>query len=102
MGGAIFKSREGEGGGTIFVDGDGIEPCSCCGVVAEYLCDFPLGKGKTCDARLCEDHAILQGRRPSNQLTLFQDEPAGMDDDDALHFCPTHDLIARKRRTTDH
>ena len=27
--------------------------CSC-GGVTEVLCDFPVGRGKTCDAKLCD------------------------------------------------
>lgn len=29
------------------------QPCQC-GCVSTKLCDFPVGKGKTCDKRLCE------------------------------------------------
>lgn len=29
------------------------EPCSVCGKAAGRLCDFPTGKGRTCDAPLC-------------------------------------------------
>ena len=36
------------------------ELCAC-GVFAEYLCDYPLGKGKTCDAPLCATHAMPVG-----------------------------------------
>jgi hypothetical protein len=28
--------------------------CSRCGDVAESLCDYPVGDGKTCDAQLCQ------------------------------------------------
>jgi len=31
--------------------------CRDCCVVGDFLCDFPVGNGKTCDAALCEDHA---------------------------------------------
>ena len=33
--------------------GSGIQPCSNCGEVADYLCDYPVGEGKTCDLHLC-------------------------------------------------
>lgn len=40
----------------------GNEPvCYVCGFLSEYLCDYPIGKGKTCDAPLCKQHAIEQG-----------------------------------------
>lgn len=29
------------------------EHCACCGGVSGYLCDFPVGEGKTCDRPLC-------------------------------------------------
>ena len=31
--------------------------CTCCGGVSGYLCDFPVGEGKTCDRPLCGRHA---------------------------------------------
>ena len=30
---------------------------SRCNWVADYLCDYPVGNGKTCDRSLCADHA---------------------------------------------
>ena len=33
-------------------------PCRDCCIEADYLCDFPVGDDKTCDAKLCQDHAI--------------------------------------------
>lgn len=51
--------------------------CVACGFLADYLCDYPLGGGKTCDAPLCDEHAIKQG----------------METDD-LHFCRAHAVIA--------
>jgi hypothetical protein len=96
MGGARLPNRGPDDPGG-FIDGSGVKACSTCGILAEYLCDFPMGKGKTCDAHLCEDHAIIQGRRPSNQLTLFTvNDPPNHDDKDVVHFCPAHELIARK------
>lgn len=52
--------------------------CSVCGFLAAFQCDYPLGKGKTCDAHLCQQHAIQQG-------------PATED----RHFCPTHAAIGQ-------
>lgn len=28
-----------------------------CSWVSDYLCDYPVGKDKTCDRTLCSDHA---------------------------------------------
>lgn len=33
------------------------KPATCCGWVCGFLCDYPVGNDKTCDKRLCEDHA---------------------------------------------
>jgi hypothetical protein len=34
-----------------------LEHCSdCCGI-GEFLCDFPVGKEKTCDRIMCREHA---------------------------------------------
>ena len=47
------------------------KPClEECGDVADYLCDFPVGPGQTCDRRLCEYHAAEIGPE--------------------LHYCPAH------------
>ena len=39
----------------VWVCGEGIRPCQACGRVADYLCDYPMGHGKTCDLPLCND-----------------------------------------------
>lgn len=40
--------------GPMFMCGGGlIIPVCACGTQAEYLCDYPVGKGKTCDLNLC-------------------------------------------------
>ena len=44
--------------------------CHECADIADYLCDYPVGNGKTCDRLLCEHHAIEIGPN--------------------LHYCPTH------------
>lgn len=36
-----------------FICGDLGDHCQC-GGIAEVLCDFPVGKGKTCNKKLCE------------------------------------------------
>lgn len=56
-----------------FICGEGIEACGECGVAADYLCDFPMGRGKTCDAVLCDDHAHVIG--------------------DDRHLCPIHAAV---------
>lgn len=45
---------------TAFLCGDGMDELSICrcGTVADYLCDAPMGEGKTCDAPLCVDCAV--------------------------------------------
>lgn len=44
--------------------------CTCCRAVSEYLCDYPVGAGKTCSLPLCPDHASAVG--------------------DDTHYCPSH------------
>lgn len=44
-------------GGNLFVCGDLGEHCADCGCLGEFLCDYPVGDGKTCDRSLCLDHA---------------------------------------------
>jgi len=63
-------------GSTMFVCGEGVEPCSVCGDVSVSLCDYPVGPRKTCDQPLCEKHSINQGAE-------WQD----------IHFCPVHVII---------
>jgi hypothetical protein len=62
--------------GEIHIRGDGIVACCQCGYVADKPCDFPMGKGKTCDAPLCEKHAVAQAHE--------------------IDFCPQHALIATR------
>lgn len=55
----IEKTREVGIGGPIIFCGDKltIEQCAC-GALADLLCDYPMGKGKTCDMQLCHEHAF--------------------------------------------
>jgi hypothetical protein len=39
-----------------WICGDGIRACAFCGKEAEFLCDFPIGDGRTCDLPLCKEH----------------------------------------------
>ncbi len=73
-----------------FICGADVVACTACGVYAEYLCDWPMGKGKTCDAPLCGRHAISQGFPPDNQPRLFGDP----DPETEIHYCPTHAAMA--------
>jgi len=61
-----------EDGGNVFVKGRLGPKCveSTCNWWSDYLCDYPVGDGKTCDRRLCEDHAYQLG--------------------DDLHYCAAH------------
>lgn len=40
----------------IWICGNGIIACAFCGFAADYYCDYPIGKGRTCDLPLCRDH----------------------------------------------
>jgi hypothetical protein len=77
-------------GSTGHICGPGINACVQCGFLAGYQCDYPMGNGKTCDAHLCQDHAISQGFAAAAQLRLFEDP----DPETELHFCPTHAALA--------
>lgn len=86
---------EGDGG---YICGESVVACHC-GFVADYLCDWPLG-GKTCDAPLCEDHALplnvdLSTLRPSDMLArrapdLVESLRRGVATLADLHLCPAH------------
>ena len=32
-------------------------PCADCSDFGDFLCDYPVGRGKTCDRSMCESHA---------------------------------------------
>jgi len=53
-----------------WICGEAITPCNSCGDPSDYLCDFPVGEGKTCDLPLCGFHACE-----------LREE---------LHLCPIH------------
>lgn len=50
----------GEPDGMAFICGDlaDLAICKCCGVIAENLCDYPVGNDLICDASLCRDCAV--------------------------------------------
>jgi hypothetical protein len=35
--------------------------CSWCANVSTKLCDYPVSRGRTCDAPMCDAHAKKQG-----------------------------------------
>lgn len=39
----------------------GVDAARCCGI-SQFLCDWPLSDGKTCDAPLCPVHAHEVGK----------------------------------------
>jgi hypothetical protein len=55
---------------SVILCGDFGAHCSDCGAVSDNLCDYPVGKGKTCDRKICDDHS----------------KRVGLD----IHYCPTH------------
>jgi hypothetical protein len=67
---------------TGFVCGAGIEACAGCGVVAVALCDWPIGRGRTCDLPLCGRCRVPQGGDLRD-----------------LDYCPQHALAAAGRAT---
>jgi hypothetical protein len=52
-------SEQSVNGGTLFMCGDLGPRCQDhrCNWVADSLCDYPVGEGKTCDRSLCSGHA---------------------------------------------
>lgn len=69
-----------EGGGKAFLCGNCGPHCgdANCGDVGEYLCDFPVSDGRTCDMPLCHRHA-------------FEAAPG-------IHYCPGHTTLWREFR----
>ncbi len=52
--------------------------CADCGDVGSNLCDYPVGKGKTCDRPICDLHAHEIGPN--------------------MHYCATHHAEWQKFR----
>ena len=57
-------------GSRMFLCGDLGPHCAECADVGDYLCDYPVGDGKTCDREMCDTHAHEIGPN--------------------LHYCDTH------------
>lgn len=89
---AFFRREFEDFDGLVFVCGDylnDVEPCALCGEEADCLCDFPMGKGKTCDLPLCQKHR-----------KRVQGEPDEDDDPDAIDYCPQHALMTFSEKPT--
>jgi hypothetical protein len=56
--------------GPGFICGEFGAHCKHCMRVGDYLCDYPVGQGKTCDAAICAGHAAEVAPE--------------------LHYCPVH------------
>jgi len=50
----LQHTKDGE---TVFLCGDFGPHCAACAACSDYLCDYPVGDGKTCDLPLCGSHA---------------------------------------------
>lgn len=59
-------------GGHAFMCGDLGDHCAAenCSDVSGYLCDYPVGNGRTCDLSICQSHA-------------YEVAPE-------IHYCPGH------------
>lgn len=87
-----------------FLCGEGVAACAC-GYFAEYLCDFPMGGGKTCDAPLCEDCARHPGPivHPLDEITarrLPEEDKRRKrlkQQVDDMHFCLPHWALSHPR-----
>jgi hypothetical protein len=90
MGCAIIEFGDGYG----WIRGTGVKACSVpgCNRLSEYLCDFPIARGRTCDARLCSRHARLQSRASTEALPGLADVIT-RDDETRIDYCPTHDAF---------
>lgn len=62
-----------------WICGDGVELCGFpgCGYISDWLCDWPIGGGKTCDMPLCDHHRCAQGT-----------------DEEPFDLCPQHAAMA--------
>lgn len=89
-----------------FLCGKDVVPCRFCGVLAEYLCDAPVGRGKTCDAPLCAECALPAGgslddlkpddlaqQRDPESRRIYDRRLATMAD---LHHCAPHYAQAQR------
>jgi hypothetical protein len=91
---SFFDPDTGESTG--FWSGSGIVPCAVCAAVADHLCDYPMGKGKTCSAPLCDAHAIKVEPLRTNRLHVAVEEAS--EDVEWVEFCPQHFAIFKGKR----
>lgn len=47
--------------GRTFMCGDLGKHCADCADVAGFLCDYPMGRGLTCDRPICDQHGMQVG-----------------------------------------
>ena len=57
----------------MFLCGEFGQHCGACASAGDFLCDFPVGYGKTCDMPLCERHASEVAPN--------------------VHYCPGHQVL---------
>jgi hypothetical protein len=50
-------TKKSSDGGKMFICGKLGPHCADCAGFGDYLCDYPVGDGKTCDRPMCDDHA---------------------------------------------
>ncbi len=75
------KAVRHEDGSIGFYCGENLDPddfvtCHLCGRFADYLCDYPVGEGKTCDVPLCAECVISVGAERPEWTQV--------------HYCPAH------------
>lgn len=84
MGCMAFRTDQGYG----YICGSGVETsdvCRFCGHLAEHLCDYPVGDGKTCDLPLCGECRT--------KVAVPTDLRTRIDIGEAFDLCPTHVAI---------
>lgn len=55
------QAKRREYGGLISLHGDLGPHCADCSGVGDFLCDYPVGDGKTCDRPMCDRHVTVIG-----------------------------------------
>lgn len=66
----------------------GFDPCGWCARPALYLCDFPTGPGKTCDAPVCGEHRHQHGVFRVTYRSLGGRRRRGTAE--TIDYCPNH------------
>ncbi|WP_432262812.1 hypothetical protein [Cupriavidus sp. TMH.W2] len=75
---AYCEAKSRSAGQTFFICGELGQHCADCAAVGAFLCDYPVGEGKTCDRPMCADHAHEIGHE--------------------LHYCAAHHQMWREFR----